>query len=542
MKSKMKKIVFNSRFLAMVQFAQARLCPIGLTKTFAFLAVVFSPRHSSNKFDSALGLTKTSIYSVLLAASLGVLVSCDQDDEYRAAEPALYLTASTRIFALPADGGQRTVVIDTNCADWKVSTDAAGWLSTKKEGDLLTVTAMETLTSKDQTAIVTVASTDDPSLKCEIRVMQYGFGARNLSAEGTANCYMARTGTSYLFDASVKGNGGGDGMSKYIDKHGLSLDKGVVAELLWEAVFDADKTRSRGVIDGVPVYNNGRIWFTTGKEQGNAVIALRDFTGEIVWSWHIWVTDDEVTLKPANGFEWMDRNLGALNNTPGDLNNRGMFYQWGRKDPFLPSSAPYMADNLAEANVENHQVGDGTAAWAYTGVRQLLLTEAPGNIENAVRHPTQFLKTYYQYSGSSWYVTPTNDALKEADLWGGNKVSSGYKTIFDPCPAGYMVPPDGAFVTAAGDMTTGVNMDAQWGPFENNGREWIGGTGDFFPSAGILTINTPLTNCGHIGIYWTASANTSNGYGYEVYVTSGWARYREGATAYGNSVRCVKEK
>ena len=296
------------------------------------------------------------------------------------------------------------------------------------------------------------------------------------------------------------------------------------------------------MIDGEPAYRNGRIWFTTGREQGNAVIALRDFSGEIVWSWHIWVTDREVTLTAANGYEWMDRNLGALNNTPGDVANRGLFYQWGRKDPFLPSSAPYTTGNVTEANVENHQVGDGTAEWAYTGVRQQLLTEAPGNIENAVRHPTQFLKTYYQYSGSSWYVTPTNDALKEADLWGGNKMSSGYKTIFDPCPLGYMVPPDGAFATAAGDMSTGVNVDAQWGPFEGNGRAWIGGTGDFFPFVGILTINTPLTNCGHIGVYWTASADASNGYGYEVYVTSDWGRYRQGATAYGNSVRCVKEK
>ena len=65
---------------------------------------------------------------------------------------------------------------------------------------------------------------------------------------------------------------------------------------------------------------------------------------------------------------------------------------------------------------------------------------------------------------------------------------------------------------------------------------------DFFPFVGILTINTPLTNCGHIGVYWTASADASNGYGYEVYVTSDWGRYRQGATAYGNSVRCVKEK
>ena len=238
----------------------------------------------------------------------------------------------------------------------------------------------------------------------------------------------------------------------------------------------------------------------------------------------------------------MDRNLGAANAESGSFGAFGLLYQWGRKDPFLPSSAPYTTGNVTEANVENHQVGDGTAEWAYTGVRQQLLTEAPGNIENAVRHPTQFLKTYYQYSGSSWYVTPTNDALKEADLWGGNKMSSGYKTIFDPCPLGYMVPPDGAFATAAGDMSTGVNVDTQWGPFEGNGRAWIGGTGDFFPFVGILTINTPLTNCGHIGVYWTASADASNGYGYEVYVTSDWGRYRQGATAYGNSVRCVKEK
>ena len=167
-----------------------------------------------------------------------------------------------------------------------------------------------------------------------------------------------------LFDASIKGNGLGDGNSEYIDKHGLLLDEGVAAELLWEAVFDADKTRSRDVIDGEPVYRNGRIWFTTGREQGNAVIALRDFSGEIVWSWHIWVTDREVTLTAANGYEWMDRNLGALNNTPGDVANRGLFYQWGRKDPFLPSSAPYTTGNVTEANVENHQVGDGTAEWA----------------------------------------------------------------------------------------------------------------------------------------------------------------------------------
>lgn len=90
-----------------------------------------------------------------------LLAGCDTDDEYRAAEPELYLTASTRIFALSADGGQRTVVIDTNCGEWKVTTDAAGWLSNRKEGNLLTITAGESLSTKAQTAVVTVSSIDD---------------------------------------------------------------------------------------------------------------------------------------------------------------------------------------------------------------------------------------------------------------------------------------------------------------------------------------------------------------------------------------------
>ena len=39
----------------------------------------------------------------------------------------------------------------------------------------------------------------------------------------------------------------------------------------------------------------------------------------------------------------MDRNLGALSNEIGDVANRGMLYQWGRKEPFLPSSVAYQS-------------------------------------------------------------------------------------------------------------------------------------------------------------------------------------------------------
>lgn len=60
--------------------------------------------------------------------------------------------------------------------------------------------------------------------------------------------------------------------------------------------------------------------------------------GEILWSWHIWVTNRPITTSGGNDLQWMDRNLGALSNEIGDVANRGMLYQWGRKEPFLPSS------------------------------------------------------------------------------------------------------------------------------------------------------------------------------------------------------------
>ena len=35
----------------------------------------------------------------------------------------------------------------------------------------------------------------------------------------------------------------------------------------------------------------------------------------------------------------MDRNLGAISATRGDVGAIGLYYQWGRKDPFLGSSS-----------------------------------------------------------------------------------------------------------------------------------------------------------------------------------------------------------
>lgn len=94
------------------------------------------------------------------------------------------------------------------------------------------------------------------------------------------------------------------------------------------------------------------------------MIAARNDKGDILWSWHVWVTDyhpdatgdasvDEPETKRKqkytygnhpNQYPIMDRNLGALagyTTIPAEEEDRskahGFHYQWGRKDPF-PSS------------------------------------------------------------------------------------------------------------------------------------------------------------------------------------------------------------
>lgn len=146
---------------------------------------------------------------------------------------------------------------------------------------------------------------------------------------------------------------------------------------------------------------------------GNALIGVYDESDNILWSWHIWVTpyaaiamDDGTdvlvgSLQSYNNQVWMDRNLGALNTlTPAVAE---VMYQWGRKDPFLTNYYSTHSD-LVDPLV------------------------------SAIKEPDKF----YIVSSSTafWY----GNSIQPTDLWQDNG-----KTVFDPCPYGWRVPPDGSW-------------------------------------------------------------------------------------------------
>ena len=193
---------------------------------------------------------------------------------------------------------------------------------------------------------------------------------------------------------------------------------------------------------------------------GSGVIAAYDGangTGNILWSWHVWVTDYrpdasgiETVLTPENKRKFklgstntvmMDRNLGAYEGAvsiPGTTLERsrtsGFHYQKGRKDPF-PSS--YTTEKnmpevykftLSATSPPKHIMNRYEA----NGIRAIVprsISSGATTLQNAYQHPVSI-------SGSQFYDNNNGQWCTEYESvkWDVTK------TVHDPCPAGWRVP------------------------------------------------------------------------------------------------------
>lgn len=259
----------------------------------------------------------------------------------------------------------------------------------------------------------------------------------------TANSYIvdAKTTTTSLRIPIKQGAKGWEAIDKYNKTTGSSskcfedwfwhaLNGQVSGGLLW--------SETDGL--GVTCERNGDfldVTFSGAKNGSNAVVALKNAEGAVLWSWHIWFTDynpdttpDPTTLKVTNGYvhkyqgtEWaaggiyadkyiMDRNLGAkmtgftapaLPSAVGDQTHSGLYYQYGRKDPFRP--------------------GKYTTA------------QGPVTMDNGALNPDVF---YYRNDGM--YDWAVNADHINTDPWAGWSAQVLPKSAFDPCPKGWRVP------------------------------------------------------------------------------------------------------
>ncbi len=288
--------------------------------------------------------------------------------------------------------------------------------------------------------------------------------------EGTSNCYMLHpNGTTQTFYIPVEGRINtfwrdyADDLQSYKDM--LSSHDEWSAVVVWE---DIDGNMNNFSVERVtcgyspsesvtplcePDFTTMgarsamKITLPDNITEGNIVVAV-EFNDQILWSWHLWITEYNPDIIAANnsvtlgqyvyatkGVEgnvhrydseglWatlyddcfiMDRNLGARDCDYSNNRSGVLHYQFGRKDPF-PAESSF----------------DAT------------LKEAQVSFVEAVKNPTTFFlrkQSYYSWSieglelsGYLWF---------DKNL--ANSTSVSGKSIFDPSPLGWQVPRYGTF-------------------------------------------------------------------------------------------------
>lgn len=283
-----------------------------------------------------------------------------------------------------------------------------------------------------------------------------------LDLDGSANCYIAdrsATSTSYKF-CTFMGNSG-----TLIPAAASSVEE------LWETLngnssFNGGNT---GYLLDALSCSGGCISFKVLNRSGNALIAARNDSDEIMWSWHIWLPygGSVASGTLGNGTVCMDRNLGALSAST-TANSIGLLYQWGRKDPFM---GPYQLIGYCNTLMLTNPAG---------AITQQLTTTA--TVAWSILNPTVIVD---KESGGYW------DSENLAS-WTGTG-----KTTHDPCPPGWRIPTKDELA----NLEFGEWDDTNHWYTESASSLNFGGTGRQYYSP---SLSSHTVESSQVGRYWTS--------------------------------------
>lgn len=333
--------------------------------------------------------------------------------------------------------------------------------------------------------------------------------------------------------------------------------------------------------------------------QGNAIVAVRNASNQIMWSWHIWVTDYvpgleptvEMTYDPTKTqrdkvvtnyqnvkYTFMGALLGwcdaestsyagrsvmvrftqaetgatqiiGITQAPHSvaLGGNAPYYQFGRKDPMLPSTGSSDTNKTWYNAAGTSSTALAAANWA-TG---------NATITNGILNPATFCINYYM--DYTYY-----------NLWSAdNTVTTGndnpvVKTVYDPSPVGYHLPASNAYTgftyngnnisfaadfsqfnsssTSASDLVENGGWPFYCNRMKGQGQcDTAGGT-IFFPASGYRVYSSGVLEYVGIGMcIWSAGPVSKDG-GFYLSINSSSVRpvfynYR----SFGFSVRPVRE-
>ena len=363
--------------------------------------------------------------------------------------------------------------------------------------------------------------------------------------------------------------------SPYINKQN-SGDQATKAEVIWEDCQDI-VTEPKVTGSGADSY----LTFTIKKENlqnGNAVVAVTNATGKVMWSWHLWFTPKSslktIPFTSVNStYNFMTDNLGwkytkwtgglkrevvvkieqqaetgekktatiTLKQAPGNnvREGYGNLYQWGRKDP-LPGTDTFYPNTGYKFNDGYTIVGEQPADYNNPVNKQRMEERTIGL---SIRKPGIMLPKVGGGKLSWSYRQYINLWSADNDSYAGT-VRNGKKTIYDPSPVGFKVPDAYAFKDFS---LTGAVWSNGYTLKANNDKEI------YFQAGGYRDGNDgKLKLVGSYAFYWVGIASKRGstggpGYGLRIKMANGTLSAPinpsddYGNRAYGYGLRPVAE-
>ena len=260
---------------------------------------------------------------------------------------------------------------------------------------------------------------------------------------------------------------------------------------------------------------------TTG---ANGVLSIKNSSGVIMWSWHIWVWADslatvEITNSTSVKYKILPVNLASKWDDTAKTKIKNWFYQFGRPNPMLCPSAYNSTSNHASY---------GALSFAAASIAS--------NIQTGIKNPA----TFYKYSSSYNYNWFSSNSGKTYNLWDAARTSTGnsdnnvVKTIYDPSPIGFKIP--------NGNTFTGLSIVSNANGIVKFTRYRGDSTGVGFPMSGYRSYSDgSLRYVGSRGYVWLSSAYSQNDAYYLSFISSRVDPQLNSYRANGFSVRPVQE-
>lgn len=429
-------------------------------------------------------------------------------------------------------------------------------------------------------------------------------GTRTAIQQTTANCYVVGAKGWYKFPM-VYGNAIHNGntntsayisavtsdlaLSNFVDHKGSPISQPWVSTaysiskvaLIWE---DQPKLITELSMSGT---TEKYITFRVTEEaihQGNALIAAYDSENKVAWSWHIWVTNEDLTtvnMKNSSGttFKTLPVNIGTVRHTEqytyegrvayfrvvqyesgvatGQVKeftisqieticpeewNTNTLYQFGRKDPMLGSDGRthfpkriWYSDNTFERTLNPNYLGYSNSNPPTVAVQAIDM------LSKLIQNPFTYCMS--RYMDNMYY-----------NLWNMNQIVTSannpptvVKTVYDPSPAGLSLPHASAYSSFPNNYQLRTNpYDYSYGInfyMEPNKRGQL----LFFPTFGARNYSSnffmypELGDCQ--GYWWTSGIyGSTHASGYSLGINiNGRATLQGTDRAYGLSVRPVEE-